>query len=208
MISPPVRWPRRYSRLGNIVRLLFFALATIASAGAIGGLSGAIGALVKNYCSSAQFLCFSYVLAITALTYGLAELFGLKCWVPTRHWLVPRRVGAYGAPRAEIVFGLLLGTGLFTVVTFIGYHLLLVNCFITASPVEGVVLMAVFGLARALPVLLVPASYWIVFGTYDFTMAREASSRLALIDQKLHSLRSLVLFAVAGSAISVALAHV
>ncbi len=194
MISVPVGRGRK----AEIRRLLTFLLSVVASASTVGALAGFGGRSIMAR-ERATDLFMPMALAGICLLYGTAELKGTKWWVPSRKWIIPQRWALFGNLRFTIVFGLLLGAGFFTVLPFVGYHVLVISCFLHADPVWAGSLMAVFGLARALPVLITPVAYSRVFGVYDSRAAYQANSWLTRMDYTLSRARAIVLFAFAAS---------
>jgi hypothetical protein len=178
-----------------------FTIGAVISAGLVGGIVGALGTLLVARAPSLPRAIWGLV-AGTATIYGLAELQGTKWPVLTRHWEVPKQWGRYGLPFFAAAFGLILGTGFFTFNTFIGYHLLLIICFLTADPMYASILMAVYGAARAGPVFFAPLISWVRGQTYSYEIAMAANSWLLRTDQQLAWLRAIVLFAVAGLALA------
>lgn len=72
------------------------------------------------------------------------------------HWQVPQGWAVYGSPWYELMFGGVLGIGFITVVPFVGYYVLLIAVMASGSVTMGVIALAVYGLARALPMLTAP----------------------------------------------------
>lgn len=170
------------------------------SAGTVGVLCGALGGLLKTRVPSVYYTLAALIAGV-ATVYSFAELQGAKLPIPTRHWLVPKEWGQYGQPFFATAFGVILGAGFFTVINFIGYYLLLASCVMTAEPIQGSVVMAVFGAARTAPVLVAPLVSWMRGQTYSFETAVIANDWFIQVDPHMAQLRTGVLLAVAGSAI-------
>jgi hypothetical protein len=187
----------------NKVRLrpILFAICTTVGAALTGAMCAAIGRFVLGKRGIYGVLILSVAFA---LAYGFAELRKLDWKVPTRHWLIPKGWAAYGTPRFEMIFGLILGAGFLTVIPFIGYYLLIAYCLTCGAIAKASAAMAVFGALRAIPTLAIPAFFKWRFGTYDTGMACEANRWIALAgDTPLVSrLRAMVLFLSAGASVS------
>ena len=116
-----------------------------------GGLIGALGELSR---------LAPEALRITILmTLGgwacLWDLIGARA--PTNHWQVPRRWARWPWPSFHVAFGFILGMGWLTVVPFASYYLLVAVLVALASTTTSVLIMTLFGLARAVPLLLIVA---------------------------------------------------
>lgn len=170
----------------------------------VGVLAGVMGRLLVSPTSAVHVALWIGV-ALVALLYEGRELRGWPLPVPTRHWQVPKHWGQYGEPFYAAAFGVILGAGFFTFVTFIGDYLLLLLCFLFANPLQGGMLMAAFGLARAAPILLAPLICWLRRSPYSFEAASALNYRLKVIDPQMAWLRAGALFAVAGSALATGL---
>lgn len=206
VITPPVGSGQKYAKIKNIARLLSFGIATVIGAAVVGSICGVIGAVIINRIPILRVGTLGIIVSI-ALLYGFAELRGRKQYIPTCHRLVPKRWGAYGSPRFEIAFGIIVGAGLFTVIPFIGFHLLLIICFVNADPMQGALSMAVFGAARAAPALFTPLFLALRHRTYTSLMAIEANQFFDKMDRNLAWVRAATLLGIASSVIVVSLAR-
>lgn len=201
MITPPCWGAQRYTHSTYIRSVSLFAAGSIVSAGIVGGICGGIGVLLMSRAPMLRPVLWGLIMVVAAL-YGVAELRGEPAPVPTRHWLVPRNWGRFGKARYALAFGLLLGAGFFTLVTFVGYYLILGTCVAIADPIYGVALMAIFGAIRAAPVALAPLIYWVRGRRYSFELAAEVNDWLMRIELRIPTLRTITLFSVAGSALA------
>lgn len=141
-------------------------------------------------------------IAFVSVGYGVSESRKLRWWVPTRHWLVPRRLGTYGSPAFEVIFGLFLGPGFFTIIPFIGYHLLILLCIVTGNAWTGALVMALFGAARSLPVLAAPVVYAMRKKRYTHETAAEVNRWFDWFEQRMQLVRVMALSSVAGMSIA------
>lgn len=181
--------------------MLLFVVASVVSAGLVGTLLGALGASLD----AARPLALSIIAGVSvviATAYGVAEVRGITWPVPSRHWQVPRRWGRSGRPLFASAFGLLLGPGFFTFVTFVGYYLVLAACILAADPRRGCVLMAVYGATRTLPVLIAPLVAWGRGQIYAPESALAVNDWIESLEPRLGWLRANVLFAAAGAALA------
>jgi len=181
-----------------------FALASVMSAGILGTLAGAFGALLTTIAPMSPHILWALTAGI-ATAYGVAELRGVHLPVPSRHWQVPRVWGARGRTFHAAAFGLLLGPGFFTVINFIGYYILLIWCVLTASPLYGGVLMALFGAIRAAPVVLIPLISKMRRQSVSYGSAVTINNRLVTTHRHLRWLRTVLLLAVASLGIAIIL---
>ena len=130
-----------------------FVFSAVGAAAVTGGVLSVVGQLLQ-----AWHMPLSGVLPIAGASvcalYGCAELAGRRWQVPTSHWLIPRRWAAYGTPRWELMFGAVLGIGILTIVPFVGFYILLLECLRAGAPALGMTLMATFGLCRCADVVV------------------------------------------------------
>jgi hypothetical protein len=124
-----------------------YVVASVAGGAAIGAALGGLGSLLLG--DQPRWL----VIAIAAVAFAGAAL-DVAGRLPTMHrqvdesWLATYRDWVYGAG-----FGFQLGLAAVTIVTSASTYLLWCLEVLTASPAAGAAVGAVFGLARALPLL-------------------------------------------------------
>ena len=206
MITPPVGGAYRFDAIRNVIRLTLFALATICSAGVLGALTGYLGAFLPHHGSISTVLLW-LTLTIAATAYGIAEIFKAGWHVPSRSWLIPRSWGSYGSPAFDILFGLFLGPGFFTIIPFIGFHVLLAVCLLSGDLLQGALLMGIFGVTRTLPILLIPIILTLKKKPYNFGSVYEAHKWFIWSNHKLRFVRITVLFAVSGTTLAIGIDH-
>lgn len=126
-----------------------FALGSVVSAGVLGLLVGAVASILPQ----------PVLLAIPVVGLGgffiLHRVFRVDLSPPTTGWKVPRQWRQKGRPRYSLVFGLLLGLGFVTIVASWSPYVVLAGAAAQGSAVGGSLVFAIFGLARALPMLIV-----------------------------------------------------
>jgi hypothetical protein len=153
-MTPLVQGRRRTSRYG--AALLAHAVGAVIAGAGLGALLGLVGQAVlgaRGLAGSAA------VVAVVGLTLGLTEVGVLKLPVmqaprqTVKQWR--ERLGAIGAPLA---WGLDLGSGLTTYVPFAAYWLVPVAAVARGNVAYGALLVGVFGLARALTVVVASLS--------------------------------------------------
>lgn len=136
------------------VTVPFYIAASIAGGTALGSFAGGLGQVVvlAAHPSAAATLALAAALSAAALAID-ARIVGHG--VPSvrrqvnENWLVRYRGWAYG-----VGFGAQLGFGVVTIVSTASVYLLVGLSFLAASAVGGAIAGGVFGLVRALPVLL------------------------------------------------------
>lgn len=122
------------------------------SASALGFVLGAIGlAIGLDRQWPLAGLPFGFVLLVCAVRD--AEI--IRWPLPSLHrqtpaWF-PRVVGWIGGP---FLWGLDLGQGWTTLISFSGYYALVLGAVLGADPLHGALLLAAYGLGRGLPVLM------------------------------------------------------
>ena len=129
-----------------------YAIGSVMGGGTTGALLGALGSTVQTTLRPAA----GWILAIGLLLVALFELGWLPVELPTierqvnEDWLDEYRGWVVG-----VGFGFQLGAALVTIVTSPSVYLTFVAGAMTGSIAAGAVVGAVFGLARALPLLVV-----------------------------------------------------
>jgi hypothetical protein len=121
-----------------------------ASAAALGGVLGAIGAIGGGPWAGGPAL-----IAVIAGLYALREMLGLPIPIPDRRRQVPEWWRTfYSPPVASLLYGVGLGIGF---LTFLGYGTFVaasVAAIATGSPAVGALVCGSFGLARGLAVMV------------------------------------------------------
>ena len=145
-IAPVVHGDRR-SRYHLV--LLLNALGGTISAAAVGALAGTIGLVLGAPWGTAGLV----VVAGLAVVYVAREATGLPVPVPDRHQQVPLWWRSfYSPPVAAFLYGLGLGVGYLTYLSYGTYFAVSVAAVTTGDPLLGAALCAPFGLARAVSV--------------------------------------------------------
>jgi hypothetical protein len=130
-----------------------YMVGVVAGGAALGAAAGLIGRAlaVLAWPSPSQRLLITGILTATALALDL-PVAGLR--LPTirrqvnEDWLATYRGWVYG-----FGFGIQLGVGLVTIVSTAAVYLAVAVAFLSGSVTGGLLIGAVFGLARALPLL-------------------------------------------------------
>lgn len=150
-IAPPVGGGARVSA-PSALRLASFLIGSVTGGAAIGVAAAWIGA--RLLISDARS---RYVIVVLIALAVLGDLLRSSKSYPrlTRHWQVPRRWIRWPSPLYEFVFGVALGAGIVTVVSYTSMYGLLLALVLLADTESAIAVMTVFGIARALPMLLV-----------------------------------------------------
>lgn len=135
--------------------VVLHVLGATAAAAAFGALLGGVGALL-----GAPWPTWSLVaVALVALSYGMRESLRLPLPLFDRRRQVPEWWRTfYSPPVAALLYGLGLGIGFLTFLTFGTFVAVAVTAVASGSPLTGVLVCAPFGLARGLSVLVAPRS--------------------------------------------------
>jgi hypothetical protein len=133
------------------VTLVLHALGAVLAAAMVGALAGTIGMVL-----GAPWGIWSFVaVGSVAMIYAVREITGLKIPIPDRHRQVPLWWRSfYSAPVAGFLYGLGIGVGYLTYLSFGTYVAVTVGAIAWGSPLLGAALGAPFGLGRALSVAL------------------------------------------------------
>ena len=155
-ISPVVyrhpSWKRNSWRLAAT----FYTLGSIAGGGLVGAILGWTGSYLSFFLSPYRSL-FPLFIGLFALAYSLHELRLVPLPYPQR----PQQVPDYWRYRFHPyltagLFGLLLGTGFITFIPTATYYILAAAAVFYGSPIVGILVFTIYGVARAL--LLWPVS--------------------------------------------------
>jgi hypothetical protein len=147
-ITPVVHEGRRGRYFLSV--LLHTIGATVAAA-LFGALLGLVGAVVDAPWGAAGTIA---VLVVAAL-YFLREALGAPIPIPDRHRQVPAWWRNYFSPPvASLLYGLGLGIGFLTFLTFGTFVAVTIGAVASGDPLTGALLCAPFGLARGLSVLV------------------------------------------------------
>ena len=147
-IAPVVHGDRRNRYR---ITLLVHTLGAVLAAALVGTLAGTIGMMM-----GAPWGIWSFVaVGCVAVLYAAREITGVKIPIPDRHRQVPLWWRSfYSAPAAGFLYGLGIGVGYLTYLSFGTYVAVTAAAVAWGSPPLGAVLAAPFGLGRALSVAL------------------------------------------------------
>ena len=125
-------------------------LGATLSAGALGIVLGGLGALLGAPWDGSGW----WVLVAVAAAYALREAFGLPIPLPDLDRQVPDWWRTFYSPNvAALLYGLGLGVGFVTFLSFGTFVAVAVGAFLSGDPVLGAAITAPFGLARGLSIL-------------------------------------------------------
>lgn len=146
-IAPVVHGGRRKSYWGSVA---LHSVAATAAAAAVGALLGAAGMGLRAPWGATSFVALASIAAL----YALRESFRLPIPVPDRHRQVPEWWRTfYSPPVAATLYGLGLGVGFLTYLSFGTYVAVAAAALLFGDPLLGAALCAPFGLARGLSVV-------------------------------------------------------
>jgi site-specific recombinase len=133
------------------ISVILHTLGTTVSAAAFGVVLGVLGLVARAPWGPGG----AAVIALVALLYSARELARLPLPLFDRRRQVPEWWRNFYSPRvAALLYGLSLGIGFLTFLTFGSFVVVSVVAIASGSPLEGAVLCGSFGLARGLAVLI------------------------------------------------------
>jgi hypothetical protein len=142
-ISPVVHGGRTRAYWGSLIS---HVLAATVTAAAFGALLGALGGLV-----GAAGDIGVIVLVTVSVAYFARESLGLPIPIPQRRRQVPEWWRTfYSRPVAALLYGVGLGVGFFTFLTYGTFVAVAVGAVISGDPLTGAIVIGPFGMARAL----------------------------------------------------------
>jgi methylamine utilization protein MauE len=147
-ITPVVHGGRRGRWLGSVAAYTFGATL---SAAVFGAALGGLGRLLGAPWGSAGL----WAVALVAALFAARELFGLPIPLPNLHRQVPDWWRTFfSAPVASLFYGLGLGIGFLTYISFGTLVAVTAAAVVSGSVLTGAVIVGAFGLARGLSVLV------------------------------------------------------
>ena len=120
----------------------------MAAAASTGAVISALGAGVSALWSGTT-LPLAVALGAVAFVYALNELGFVRVPVPGRDWIVPAEWVRHNYYRSGVVWGALVGAGVFTRVPFAALPVLAAWLFVSGDIVYGVLAGAAYGVTRA-----------------------------------------------------------
>jgi methylamine utilization protein MauE len=147
-ITPVVHGGRRGRWIGSVAA---YTLGATLSAAAFGAFLSAAGRLLGAPWGSAGL----WALAAVAALYATRELFSVQIPLPNLHRQVPDWWRTFFSPPvASVLYGLGLGVGFLTYITFGTLVAVAAAAVVSGSALAGAVIVGAFGLARGLSVLV------------------------------------------------------
>ena len=140
--------------LNWLIQVSVYILASTAGGALVGLALAALGSVVYMVVPGPTAAWPVVLAGLLALLYGLHEAQILRLPQPERAWQVPNAWIRRWPIGGTALFGLILGTGLFTFIPFTNYYVVLAWEAGTGSLLLGAALGAAYGLFRGLPVLV------------------------------------------------------
>ena len=129
--------------------LILHVLGAATSAAAFGAVLGGVGSVLGAPWGHVEPL----LLIGLALAYFARDAFGLRVPIPDRHKQVPEWWRTfYSPPVAAFLYGLGLGVGFLTFLTFGTYVVVAAGAVVSGSAIAGATIAGTFGLARSVAV--------------------------------------------------------
>lgn len=139
------------SRRRYLASVALHTLGATLAAVAFGALLGGTGLLL----GAPWGLAGAVLVAVVSLVYAAREGVGLRVPLPCRRRQVPQWWRTFFSPPVTaFLYGLGLGVGFLTFLTYGTYVAVSVAALVIGSPLLGALLLAPFGLARGISVLL------------------------------------------------------
>ena len=151
MIGEPVRLATNWSIGARLLRFALFVSAATAAAGAMGAALGALGHLaLPRHTLGIRLIALIFGIVVLARELGLVARLPL----PQRRWQIPRSwLGNFWT--SAVIFGSIMGAGVFTYQPSALFFLYIVACILSGSASTGALFGALFGLSFSLAVAAV-----------------------------------------------------
>lgn len=153
--------------------------------GAIGVAFAAAGAGVDALASGAK-VPLAIALGAVTLAYALHELGFIRLPVPSRDWQVPASWVRNGFYRSAVIFGSIVGFGVFTRIPYASLPILLGWLLVSGDVAYGLVAGSVYGVTRA-------ASIYLGSGCADAEQLVQLNQRLMSLIPRLHQITGFAL---------------
>jgi hypothetical protein len=134
-------------------RATVYALSMTAAGAVTGAVFAGVGALLHAVAPSTQ-LPLALLLGTAGAVYALHEVGFIALPVPGRDWQVPAEWVRHHFYRSAVIFGGIVGFGVFTRVPYASLPVLLAWLFISGNVWYGVLAGLVYGSARAVSIYL------------------------------------------------------
>ena len=151
---PPLEVLTSRARLRVCLTIAAYSLGLIGSTTTTGAVVGAIGSVIRGTALTHAMSRWVGIvpIAVLAFVYGLHEIGIVYAPILEIHWQVPVRWARYGKVPQGLLYGVVLGTDIFTLVPYTTlYTLLLLEA--TLGSRGGAVIGLVYGLARTTPTI-------------------------------------------------------
>lgn len=182
MYGEPTRKPRA-------AIIAYYAAASVLGGALLGLAASGIGVVVD--------LDAGRWLAVVALSMSLHDARLVRLPIPQSNWQVPAQWRAWHSPRAlAAAYGFILGSGVATRVMTAAYYTLILLVVVVGDVSIGLIIGAVYGLARAAPVLYLPARY------RTHGEAAAAFDRVDRIEPAVRMVAAMILAAIGGMWVS------
>jgi hypothetical protein len=129
-----------------------YGFAVILSATILGGVVGAIGSAFTWFDAISRY-DWSIFLIVIVFTFALNELGILRFLTPSTGWQVPASWSRFGKSMQALLYGLVLGPGIFTFIPFSTFYVLLLFE-ASLGVIGGICLALVYSVSRVLAILI------------------------------------------------------
>ena len=134
-----------------LIRSFVYIIGSVLGGVSVGLLVSALGGLLHGLFQSN--LMAALVLGLFALLYAAHELGWLSLPAPQSNWQVPNSWGVEHPIAGTMLYGYTLGAGVFTFIPYASFYVLLAWYLLAGDIWTGLLLGAVYGLARGVFVL-------------------------------------------------------
>ncbi|WP_156424369.1 hypothetical protein [Bacillus sp. FJAT-27445] len=117
------------------------------------------------------------VLILIALIFVLHESKIVKLKIPQNHWQVPSNWLGGNPKKDMVLWGIILGAGIFTYIPHISFHLLYLYTGMLSEPINGLYLGAIYGFSRTIPAALIAVTRII---NYESTLQLKGNNTLMI----------------------------
>lgn len=133
-----------------IYQTFLYTIAAVISSSFTGFIAGILGKITGMSSLSKGVL----IVGIVSVLYGLNELGAIKLPMPQRKWQVPVSWIIQRKYFGSFLYGLTIGAGYLTYITYSGFYIWILLTFVLGDPLKGALFGAIYGFGRCITLII------------------------------------------------------